>query len=144
MSMHTLDSLQATYSSTEARIKWREIMDSSERGLPVTIRRLDTVTAVTDAERLRQYFFKTIAPQTMTYVEDGVHVIVLDHRGFAAEGNTIDEAIDDMVVQLREYQEDWEKHYVGAPNHQVNWPLAMLVSTSTNAQLKDWLINGGE
>ncbi|MGO3146519.1 MAG: hypothetical protein ACTIJ6_02450 [Leucobacter sp.] len=144
MSTNAPDKLHASYSSTEARTSWRDIMDSSARGLPVTIRRQDTVTAVTDAERLRQYFFKTLEPHTMTYVEDGVHSLVLDGRGFTAEGSTLDAAIEDMVLQLREYQDDWALHYSSAPNHRSNWPLTMLLSMSTDTQLKDWLINGGE
>ncbi|MGO1543621.1 MAG: hypothetical protein ACTHXA_04680 [Gulosibacter sp.] len=144
MSAQAMGQFPASYNSTEARTKWREIMDASEHGVPVTIRRQGSVSAVADAERLRRYFSRTCSPNAATYVEDDVYVLVLEGRGFIAEGKTLEEAIEDMVLQLREYQADWGTHYSSAPNHQLNWPIAMLAAVSTDAQLKDWLISGGE
>ncbi|WP_139833213.1 hypothetical protein [Microbacterium sp. LEMMJ01] len=50
-------------------------------------------------------------PGVVTFVEDGVYVIVLDRRGFLPEGETLEAAIEDMVLQLREYSADWLSHY---------------------------------
>lgn len=132
-----------TYTSTEARTHWGDIMDASQSGVPVTIgRKGSAVSAVTDAERLRAYLAETLEPRALTFSENGVYAIVLDRRGFASEGETLDAAIDDMIVQLREYAEDWEEHFSAAPNHQGNWPLVQLLSISSDDQIRDWLIGG--
>lgn len=133
-----------SYTSTEARTHWRDIMDASSAGIPVTISRQDsTASAVTDAEQLRRYLSQSLSPRALTYFENGVHALVLNQRGFVSEGETIEEAIDDMVSQLREYVEDWAEHFSTAPNHADNWALVQLVSLSTDEQVREWLVNGG-
>lgn len=136
---------QATvsYSSTEARTHWRDIMNASSQGVPVTIgRHGSAVSAVTDAGRLREYLAETLDPHALTFVEGGVHAIILDRRGFASEGETLEDAIEDMLHQLREYVDDWGEHYSTAPNHQDNWALVQMISMSSDSQLREWLIDG--
>src|SRR5690606_22615455 len=117
------------YASTEARTHWRDIMNASTQGVPVTIgRHGSAVSAVTDAGRLREYLAETLDPSALTFVENGVHVIVLNRRGFTSEGETLEDAVEDMVHQLREYAEDWGEHYSVAPNHQDNWALVQMIS----------------
>src|SRR5690606_3938806 len=62
----------------------------------------------------------------------------------AADGATLDEAIDETVLALREYAEDWQDRLRNAPNHRENWGLVQLVSLSTDAQLRDWLVGARE
>lgn len=138
-----VEQVTASYSSTEARTHWRDIMNASSQGVPVTIGcHGSAVSAVVDAERLREYFAETLDPHALTFVEDGVHVIVLDRRGFTSEGETLEDAIEDMVHQLREYAEDWGEHYSTAPNHEKNWALVQMISMSSDSQLREWLIGG--
>ena len=136
--------IKTTYSSTEARTHWRDIMNASDKGLPVSIGRHGaTVSAVTDAERLRKYLSQTLDPHTLTFFEDGLHAIVLEQLGFASEGASLEAAIEDMIVQLREYADDWGTHFSAAPNHADNWALVQLISLSSEAHLREWLISGG-
>ena len=57
----------------------------------------------------------------------------------AADGETFDEAITEMVAALREYAEDWQDHLLHAPNHRDNWGLMQMISLSSDDQLRDWL-----
>jgi hypothetical protein len=45
----------------------------------------------------------------------------------AADGNTFDEAVMEMVDALREYAEDWQDHLLDAPNHRDGWGLVQLI-----------------
>jgi predicted RNase H-like HicB family nuclease len=39
----------------------------------------------------------------------------------AADGATLDEALDEMTLAQREYAEDWQNRLLDAPNHANNW-----------------------
>lgn len=58
----------------------------------------------------------------------------------AADGATLDEAIDETIVALREYADDWQKRLLGAPNHLVHWDSVLLVRLCDDRQLRDWLL----
>jgi hypothetical protein len=57
----------------------------------------------------------------------------------AADGASFDEAIDEVVLALREYAQDWYDRLQHAPNHRENWGIVQLVGLSTDEQLRDWL-----
>ena len=57
----------------------------------------------------------------------------------AADGASFDEAIDELVLALREYAQDWNDRLQHAPNHRENWGIVQLVGLSTDEQLRDWL-----
>jgi hypothetical protein len=56
----------------------------------------------------------------------------------AAQGTTRDDAIADMINELRLYSASWPK-LAGTPEHAGNWPLAQLVAVSTTEQLSAWI-----
>ena len=58
----------------------------------------------------------------------------------AADGETRDAAIMEMVAALREYARDWHDHLHDAPNHRENRDLVQLIGRSDNQQLRDWLV----
>jgi len=62
----------------------------------------------------------------------------------AADGASFDEAIDEMILALREYAEDWQDRLIDAPNHAGNWGLVQLVSLSNDDQLREWLVGTGQ
>lgn len=101
---------------------------------------VEATTTRVETEHLRRYLVETCLPNTVRYIEDGVHALVLDGRGFAVEGRNLDEAVEDMIFALREYADDWGDRLSSAPNHQHNWPVAVLTSISTDAQLREWLL----
>lgn len=131
-------------SVTEARKDLRSVLDASERGKAVTINRNASISAVVPAERLRSYFFKTVSPRAKIFSEDGRWVVLLEDRPFVSEGLTVDDAVADLVLSLREYAEDWDARLRLAPNHEQNWALVQLVNLSSDAELVKWLEQGGE
>jgi antitoxin (DNA-binding transcriptional repressor) of toxin-antitoxin stability system len=131
-----------TYSG--ARAHFRELLDATAAGRTVTVARDGQLSAVLPVDRLRGYFFRTVSPRVSVFAENGTVVAVMEDRPFAAEGASVDAALDDLIVVLREYAEDWESRLRHAPNHQDAWALVQLVRLSTDDELRAWLERGGE
>jgi predicted RNase H-like HicB family nuclease len=130
-------------SYTQARTHLKALLDAAERGRVATVRRDSRTTAFVDQERLR-YFLSAVTPsQAEIVAEDGGWSIFISSLPVAADGATVDEALDEMIVALREYAEDWQDHLLDAPNHAANWGLVQLISLSEDDQLRDWLTGTG-
>jgi predicted RNase H-like HicB family nuclease len=71
--------------------------------------------------------------------EGGGWSVFIPGLPLAADGNTLDEAITDMVETLREYSDDWQDRLLNAPNHRENWGLVQLIELSTDDELRAWL-----
>ncbi|WP_203824635.1 type II toxin-antitoxin system HicB family antitoxin [Actinoplanes palleronii] len=108
-----------------------------------TVRRDSRTTAFVDQERLR-YFLAAVTPAKAEIVaEGGGWSVFIPGLPVAADGATVDEALDETVAALREYAEDWQDHLLDAPNHAANWGLVQLICLSDDAQLRDWLVGAG-
>jgi predicted RNase H-like HicB family nuclease len=57
----------------------------------------------------------------------------------AADGSTLDEALDEMLDALREYADDWSARLRTAPNHAEQWHVVRLIALSDDDQLRAWL-----
>jgi len=127
-------------SYTEARARFKELLDAAERGRVATVRRDATTSAVVDGERLR-YFLAKMCPSKAEVVgeQDGWSVFI-PGLPLATDGNTLDEALTDMVDALRDYAEDWQERLLDAPNHRENWGLVQMISLSSEEQLRSWLV----
>jgi predicted RNase H-like HicB family nuclease len=124
---------------SEARAHFSALIDAAEAGVPATVRRDRRRAAVVDAERLR-HFLVTVRPARAEVVAEGDGwSILLPRLPIAADGETFEEALDEMVVALREYAEDWADHLRHAPNHEQNWGLVQIIDLSSDEQLRDWL-----
>ncbi len=55
-------------------------------------------------------------------------------------GVTFDEAVSDLALALREYVDDWNDHLYFAANHRWNVELVQLIETSTDEQLREWIL----
>ncbi|MEV8611840.1 hypothetical protein AB0383_28575 [Amycolatopsis sp. NPDC051373] len=64
-----------------------------------------------------------------------------DNDTVAADAETFDDAVADMVGALREYADDWQDHLRDAPTHRDNWSLVQLIELSSDADLQAWLVN---
>ncbi|MFI9405335.1 prevent-host-death protein [Nocardia sp. NPDC052316] len=127
-------------SYTEARAHLKDLLDAAGQGRVATVRRDTEYAAVVDAERLR-YALAKLCPATAEVVaEDGGWSAFLPGLPIAADGATFDEAVDEMIVALREYADDWQSRLRNAPNHRENWGLVQLIALSNDAQLRDWLV----
>lgn len=132
---------QVHYGSyTEARTHLKDLLDAAERGRVATVQRDAHTTALVDRERLR-HFLAVVRPSGAQLVaEEGGWSIFIPGLPLAADGATVDEAVDEMIGALREYAEDWQDRLLDAPNHAGNWGLVQLVSLSDDDQLRDWLV----
>lgn len=126
-------------SFTYARDHLREVLDKAASGEAVRVQRAGDRLAVTDAVRLRAYFASTTSSRLRLGYEEGAWVASLDSRPFVSEGATPDQAIDDLVVSLREYADDWHDHLALASNHADAWGLVQLIGLSDDDELRAWL-----
>lgn len=127
-------------SYSAARPKLKELLDAAAAGRPATIRRDATHAAVVDAERLRHALGRLVPSRAEVVAEAGGWSAMLPGLPVAADGNSFDEAIDDLVTALRQYADDWNDHLLTAPNHSENWGLVQLVELSSDAQLREWVL----
>lgn len=126
--------------TTEAREKLKYVLDAAATGKAVTIgRAAGRTAAVTDAEQLRRYFELTIPARAGVVIENGNYVVIMEGRPFASEGATLEDALQDLVLTLREYAEDWFARLRSAPNHKDQWGLVNFVKLSSDEQLEAWL-----
>ena len=122
-----------------ARSQLGDVFRRAEARTAVTVRRDGELYAVLAAEPLRELLVHSIPSQVTVHRESGEVVALMRDQPFVASGLTVDEAVDDLITVLREYQEDWEDHLSTAPNHAPNWGLVQLVKLSTDDQLREWL-----
>lgn len=125
--------------AAEARSGLKALLDAAVEGRTATVRRAHDVAAVVDAARLRDALERVVTSEPVVVHEEGEWAAFLPGLPISAGGATIDEAIDDLVVAMREYAEDWHSRLRLAPNHRDAWGFVQLVDLSTDEQLRAWL-----
>ena len=123
-----------------ARAGFKDLLDAAEEGRSATVRRENKVAAVVDAGRLRSMLTETRHADAQLVAEADGWSIFLPGLPLAADATTFDGALDEMVLVLREYAQDWDDHLLHAPNHANNWGLVQLIALSDDGQLKAWLV----
>ncbi|MCP2289168.1 prevent-host-death protein [Nocardia amikacinitolerans] len=127
-------------SYTEARAHLKDLLDAAGQGRVATVRRDTEYAAVVDAERLR-YALARLCPANAEVVpENGGWSMYLPGLPIGADGADFDEAVEEMIIALREYADDWQTRLRTAPNHREHWGLVQLIELSSDAQLHDWLV----
>jgi predicted RNase H-like HicB family nuclease len=126
--------------ATEARAKFKDVLDAAESGVTVTIRRDSARSSVVDTERLRHTLAMLVVPDAQVFSEGGEWgAFVPGVPSVSATGDTLDELLDDLVVAARDYAEAWNDHLRHAPNHVENWGFVQVVTLSDDDQLRAWL-----
>jgi hypothetical protein len=128
-------------SVAEGRAHLKELLDAAAHGIPAGLRRDREGFAVVDAARLRHYL-SSVSRSAEVVAEAAGWSVFIPGTALAADGQTLTEAIADMVDALREYAADWIDHLSTTPNHADNWGLVQLVVLSTDDELADWLSAG--
>lgn len=129
-------------SYTQARQHLRAVLDAASSGFVTTIDRDDERFLVVSAQRQREDL-ATLRPANAAVVaEGGGWAVVLPGLPVHGDGDTFDDAIDDAVLALREYAEDWNARLRNAPNHRQHHAVVELVELSTDEQLRDWILGG--
>ncbi|MDN5767745.1 MAG: hypothetical protein L0H96_23695 [Humibacillus sp.] len=130
-------------SYTQARQQFRAVLDAASSGVVTTIERDDERFLVVSAEQQRRDLAALRPSRASVVAEGGGWAIILPGLPVHGDGETFDEAIDDALVSLREYAEDWNTRLRRAPNHAQNHVLAELIELSDDDQLREWLVGGG-
>jgi hypothetical protein len=131
----------AHYSTLRAgRDHLKDMLDAAEQGRPTTVTRDHKRAAVVDAERLIHYFTRLNPSNAQVVGENDGWSVFLPGLPIAADGPTLDEALEEMVLALRDYAEAWSERLRLAANHADNWALVQIVDLSSDAQLKAWLV----
>jgi hypothetical protein len=127
------------YASSDARQHWREVLDAAQEGKAVIVRRDDAPAVVLDASRLRHFLASVVPSRAVLVAEEDQFSIYLEHQPIAANGATLDDAIDEMVAALRTYAVAWHEVLGSSLNHRDNWGLVQLIDLSGDDQLRTWL-----
>lgn len=125
--------------AAQGRQHFKDLLDAAEEGLPNTVHRDHLTAVVVESDRLRQALIAACPARAEVVAEAEGWSVFLPGLPIAADGSTFEEAIDEMVVALREYAADWADHLRTATNHRGNWALVQLISLSTDGELKNWL-----
>jgi hypothetical protein len=127
-------------SAREAREHFKDLLDAADEGRPATVTRDERRVAAVDADRL-VYFLTRLHPSGVQAVADGDGwSIFLPGVPVAADGATIEEAVEEMVDALRDYAEAWTERLRLAPNHEDNWGLVQIVMLASDDELRNWLL----
>lgn len=129
-------------SYTAARQNLKAVLDAAEAGLVTTVVRDDEKYLVVPARQLREELALLRPSKAEVVAEGGGWAVILPGLPVHGDGETFDSALDDAIVALREYAEDWNDHLRAAPNHAQHRPVVELVELSTDEQLRDWLLGG--
>lgn len=121
-----------------ARANLKRLLDAAAKGDPSHLRRDEQQLAIVDGERLRHYL-AALLPHAQIAHEAGSWWIYLPGTSISADGATLNEALYEAVVALREYAADWSDHLSTAVNHAGNWGLVQLIALSSDDQLAEWL-----
>lgn len=96
--------------------------------------------AAVDADRLVEFLTRLHPSGAQAAADGDGWSIVLPGAPVAADGATLDEAIDEMVDALRDHAESWTQRLRLAPNHEDNWGLVQIVTLAFDKQLRTWLL----
>jgi antitoxin (DNA-binding transcriptional repressor) of toxin-antitoxin stability system len=108
-------------SAREAREHFKDLLDAADEGLPTTVTRDKRRIAAVDADRL-VYFLTRLHPSgDRAAAESTGWSIHLPGIPVAADGATVEEAVEEMIDALRDYAEAWAERLRLAPNHADNW-----------------------
>jgi hypothetical protein len=128
-------------SYTAARTHLREVLDAAHAGVVTTVRRDRERYVVLDAEDLREQLARLLPSQAVVVAEAGGWSAFVPGVPVHGDAVSFDEAVRDLVEGLREYAQDWNEDLRTAPNHRQHRALVQLVERSSDAQLRDWLLD---
>jgi antitoxin (DNA-binding transcriptional repressor) of toxin-antitoxin stability system len=135
-----MDSVVADYATvSEAREHLKDVLDAAQSGRTVTVARGGELSAIVALDRLRDYFSTSTSARVRIAQENGNYLALMEGRPFFAEGASVDDALADLALTLRDYAEAWELRLQYAPNHSANWGLVQLIKLSTDSELVAWL-----
>lgn len=116
-----------------------DVLDAAADGRPSSMSRDKRTFATVDADRLATYLRLVRPARAEVLAENDGWSVFIPGLPIAADGASLDEALDEMVLALRDYAQAWSERLRLVPNHVDNWGLVQVVEFSTDEQLKSWL-----
>lgn len=127
-------------SFTDARTHLRSVLDAAREGLVTTVDRDHERFVVINAADLRRDLAELRPAKAVVAAEGGGWSAVMPGLPVHGDGDTFADAIDDLILALREYSEDWNARLYRVPNHRGNRAVVELVELSDDEQLRDWIL----
>lgn len=127
--------------STSVRASWSASLDLAAEGRPVAFRRDADDFVLVPADLLRDVLGRAVPPPEVIAESDGWSVLLHRHP-VAADGATLDDAIDDFLSALRDYATDWDARLHAAPDHRSAAALVQHVILSDDDALRAWVRTG--
>jgi hypothetical protein len=127
-------------SAREAREHFKDILDAADDGRPATVTRDERRVAAVDADRLVHFLTRVHPSGAEVVPESDGWSLSIPGTPVASDGATLDDAVEEMIDALRDYDQEWVDHLRLAPNHAQNWGLVQIVTLSSDEQLHDWLL----
>jgi hypothetical protein len=123
--------------ATYVRRTWSATLDMAAEGRAVIFHRDDEAFVLLQADLLRDLLARAVPAPEVIAEEDGWTVLLQGHP-VASDGSTLDAALDDFVVALRDYATAWDERLHRAPNHQHAAALVQHVTLSDDKALLRW------
>jgi hypothetical protein len=145
------DSVTLSYATLkDSRDHLSDVLDAAQSGLMVCVRRgrshrdirAGSVSVVKTAV-LQELLEKLVADSVESVYNDDDQLYTVAIRGLplAAEGETLSDAVDELVDDIRDYEDDWVARLRFATNHDGNFPLVYLAQSMSDDELHAWLMN---
>jgi predicted RNase H-like HicB family nuclease len=129
---------------SDARDHLSAALTYADSGVLVIFKRAHHQHAMIAAAPLRHFLVSTLPSRAVIARDEHGWSVYLPDQPIAADGATLDDALDQMVEALRTYAAAWQHVLRQAPNHADNWGLVQLIELSTDEQLRDWLNGTGD
>jgi len=122
-----------------ARDNFKALLDASDASRPAVVTRDNRRTAMVDADQLLNFLMAVRPAGVQAVAENSGWSLFMPGLPVAAEGNTMDEATDELIAALHDYAEAWVERLRHAQNHAGNWGLVQIVSLASDEQLREWI-----
>lgn len=123
----------------DGRDHLKDVMDAAAEGRPTSVTRDRLRVAAVDADRLAYFLARMCPARATVFAENDGWTVIVPDLPVAADGATLDGALDETVDALRDYAEAWSARLRLASNHEKNWGLVQLIELSSDEQLRAWL-----
>jgi hypothetical protein len=119
------------------RASWAATLNAAAERRPVVFHRGDQDFALLPASLLRDVLRRAVPAPEVLAEDDGWTVLLPGHP-VAADGMTLDDALRDFVVGLRDYADAWNERLHRAQNHQHAAALVHHIVVSDDDELLAW------
>jgi hypothetical protein len=123
--------------ATYVRSAWAASLNTAAEGRPVVFHRGEEDFALLPASLLRTVLQRAVPAPEVIAEDDGWTVLLPGHP-VAADGTTLDEALQDFVSALKDYADAWNDRLHQAPNHHHAAALVHHAAVSRDDDLLAW------